>query len=225
MRTFLLCHFKGFHGIVRFSGLADNDNKRVFRYQRITIAEFGSQDREHQLVCKTFQRVLCHHTDVVGRSAGNDIKNIRILNLFRSKLQVTEINPAVFYPGRNGFVDCFRLFHDFLEHEMRIAALFRRGNIPVDGMKLLFYRLTKDIKNLDRLRRNHGHFPVFHICDLPGMRNKSRCVGCNQVESVPVAQEQRRVLSCGDDGVRIISAENDHGISPFNAMQRMEHGL
>ena len=102
---------------------------------------------------------------------------------------------------------------------MRIAALFRRRDLPIDEVPLLLHLLLHRVKHADRVAREHGDLAVLHIRDSARMLHQRRHVRGDEIASLAVAQQQRRVLAGGVDAVRLVGAENAEGICALDAVQ------
>ena len=63
---------------------------------------------------------------MIRRSAGDDKNTGEGAGLFGGHGKAVQYDPPVRDTGRNCLADRFRLLHDLLEHEMRVAAFFRR---------------------------------------------------------------------------------------------------
>lgn len=112
-----------------------------------------------------------------------------------------------------------RLLHDLLEHKVRIAALFRCGDLPVDVMVLLDDDLLHRVAHGDAVRRQNGDLAVLHIRHIARVFDKRGHVGGDEAASVAVADQKRRVLARGVDAVRLVGAENAERIRALDAVQ------
>ena len=171
------------------------------------------------------QIVLADHADVVARAAGDDEDTGEFAHLLHGELQIAEDDPAVLHARGDGAAQRLGLLHDLLEHEVLIAALFRGGNLPVDGKVLLFDLLLECVVDLDALARQHGDLAVLHIGHVARVLDDSRHVGGEEIAALAVAEQQRRVLARGDDAVRTVGTEHAERVSALDAAQHAAHGL
>ena len=63
---------------------------------------------------------------------------LNALDILRRQMHVVQHHPAVPDAGGDGLADGLGLLEDLLEHEVGIAPLFRRGNVPVHMAVVLF---------------------------------------------------------------------------------------
>ena len=102
---------------------------------------------------------------------------------------------------------------------MGVAALFRGAHVPVDEAVLLLHRAAQGVVDPDAVGAHHRHFPVLHVGDLPGVLDDGGDVRCDEAAALAVAQQQRRVLAHGDEGVGQVGAEDAQGIGALDAVQ------
>ena len=169
--------------------------------------------------------VLADHADMVRRAAGHNENAGKFTHLLNGELEIVEDDPAVLDAWGDRAAQRLGLLHDLLEHEVLVAALFRGGDLPVDGKVLLFDLLLQRVVDLDALARQHGDLAVFHVGDVARVLDDGRHVGGEEVAALAVAEQQRRVLARGDDAVRAVGAEHTEGVGTLDAAQHAAHGL
>ncbi len=81
-----------------------------------------------------------------ARATADDVDVFNVAQTLIGQSVVFETNGIVLDTGVTVSVTSLRLFHDLLEHEVLIAALFCCGHIPVDGLNFLF-RLCRRIRS------------------------------------------------------------------------------
>ena len=140
-------------------------------------------------------------------------------------MQIVQHHPAVLDPGRDSLADGLRLLHNLLEHEVGIAALFRRGYIPVHHAVLFLHRHQFVVEHINGVCRQHGDLSVVHVGHIPGVLDDGRDVGGNEVAVFSIAQNQRTVLPGSDECVGVIRADDAEGIGPLDPPQHTAHGL
>ena len=141
------------------------------------------------------------------------------------RLQVVQHHPAVPDAGGDGLADGLRLLHDLLGHEVGVAALLRRGHVPVDGAVGLFHRGHLVVEHVHAVGGEDGDLPVVHVGHVPGVLDDGRHVGGDEVAVLPVADDEGAVLPGGDEGVGIVGADDAEGIGALDPPQAAAHGL
>ena len=216
---------EGGHGVQRLAGLADDHHEGIFIHDWVHVAELGGQRHLHRLAHQPLQIVLAHHAHMVGGTAGHDVDLADIFDVVLVKAEVLEVHPAVLDPGEDGPAQGLGLLHDLLEHEVLIAALFRRVDLPVNVGDLLFHRLHQVVVALDALPGEHREFPVLHVDDFPGVLDNGGNVGRQELAAVAQAQDQRAVLPGRDDAIRLISADDAQRVGALDAAEHLAHRL
>jgi len=85
-------------------------------------------------------------------------------------------------------------------------------------MLFLFQKAAVPSKDLHMVCRDHCHLVILHIGDRPCVGKQRGHVRGNIISVCSVADEQRRVLSYGDQLLREIRAEDPHGVSALDAV-------
>ena len=117
------------------------------------------------------------------------------------------------------------LLHDLLEHEVRIAALLRRADLPLDVVMLLFNGLLHGVVELDAAAGEHGDLAVVHIHHVARVPDDGGRIAREEAAALAEAEQQRRVLARGDDAVGTIGAEHTERVGALDAAQHAAHGL
>ena len=143
---------------------------------------------------------------MVAGPAGHDTDAADITDLSVSHSQVAEHHTAVPDASGDGAAHRRRLLIDLLEHEVVVTALFRSVHIPVDVTVLLVDGPAALVVDTDTLRRDDSQLAVIHIYHVTGVPQQRRHIRGQEVLPPAAAQQQRRVLSCGDDPVRRVGA-------------------
>ena len=217
----------GGHGVQGLAGLADDDDQGLGVHQRVAVAELRGQKHLHRPAQQPLQVVLAHHAHMVGRAAGDDVDLVEVPDLPGGELQIIQRHVAVPDAGEHGLAEGLRLLHDLLEHEVGVAALFRRGHVPGHMLMLLLHRLEHIVVDLDAVGGDDGDLTVVHIGDVPGVLDHGRHIRGQEVEPVAIAQDQRAVLSGGDEGTGIVAADDAKAVGALDTVDhtgdRVEH--
>ena len=108
---------------------------------------------------------------------------------------------------------------------MGIAALFSRGNIPVDRVVLFFDGLLHGIVKLHLVGGDDGYLAVLHIRNVARVLYYRGDIACYVVAALAVADKQRRILTRGDEMLRLVNAQYTQRIRALDAAQNAEHSL
>ena len=213
------------HGVERFAGLADDDDERLIVHDGIAVAELARQRDLNIAAQQVLQIVLADHADVVARAAGDDEDAVKAPNFLRRELEIVEHDLAAAQTRRDGVAQGVGLLHDLLEHEVRIAALLRRADLPLDVVMLLFDGLLHGVVELDAAAGEHGDLAVVHIHHVARVLDDGGRVAREEAAALAEAEQQRRVLARGDDAVGTIGAEHTERVGALDAAQHAAHGL
>ena len=77
-----------------------------------------------------FDHIFANHTNMVSRTAGDDIDSLKRSQLLICKPCLRKINVSLFYISANGVLNGLRLLMDLFQHKVLIAALFRSIGNP-----------------------------------------------------------------------------------------------
>ena len=215
-RAEALCLAQRGHGVERLAGLADNNGKRPFVYNRAAIAELGGQNDLDRHPRQLFEVILADHAHMIRRAAGDDLNAVVAAAV---EHQSVENDRAIPDAGQDCPAQRLGLLHDLLEHEMLIAALFRGGDLPVDVMVLLFDGQLHRVIDLHAVAAQNGDLAVFHVHNVARVLDKRRHVGGDEVLALAEADEQRRVLARSIDMIGIVRAEDAKRICALDPVQ------
>ena len=162
---------------------------------------------------------------MVAGSAGDDEDPGDVPHILRRQVQVVQHHPAVPDAGGDGLADRLRLLHDLLGHEVGVAALLRRGHIPVHQAVGLIHRHQLVVKHIHAVGGEDGDLPVVHVHHVPGVLDDGRHVGGDEVAVLPVADDEGAVLPGGDEGVGVVGADDAEGVGALDPPQAAAHGL
>ena len=216
---------QGGHGVQRLAGLADDDDQIALAHQGVAVPELRRQADLHRPAQQPFQGVFAHHAHMVAGPAGHDTDAADITDLSVSHSQVAEHHTAVPDASGDGAAHRRRLLIDLLEHEVVVTALFRGVHIPVDVTVLLVDGPAALVVDTDTLRRDDSQLAVIHIYHVTGVPQQRRHIRGQEVLPPAAAQQQRRILSCGDDPVRRVGAQDTQRIGSLHPGEHLVHRL
>ena len=159
---------------------------------------------------------------MICSSAGNNHNALSFLPLFiKAKLIEFYVNRnSAFKNKTRSHCVCknFWLLVDFFKHKMLISAFFRGRNIPVNMERLLYYAVSVFIKKINVVFVKHSNFFLVKEVDIAGVLKNSRNIACNKVFTFAKTYNERAFLSCGNDSVRKVLAQNSKSIAAFQAV-------
>ena len=158
---------------------------------------------------------------MVSRAAGDDVNLIEGIEVIRIPLElVHDDGLAVFRDAlAHRVADSLRLLVDLLEHEVLVAALLGSFCIPVDLKDLLRHGLTAAIRDLDGILRDDGELAVVEDVRAARACDDGGDIRCDEVLALTDADDERVVLLCADELVRLSLAHEDERIRTFDAVQ------
>ena len=149
----LLSQAQGGQRIRRLAGLTDHDEHGVLHKNRIAVPEFRGEIRLHRNSGKTLDDIFSRDAGVIGRAAGDNVNLLNLPDILIGQAQLVNDNFSVLDAGRYRVADRLRLLVHLLQHEVIIAALLRRGGVPVNVRLLHRGRLLIDREEFDFVRR------------------------------------------------------------------------
>ena len=162
---------------------------------------------------------------MVAGAAGHDAHAAQLPYLTIRHGQVAEHHAAIPDAAGDGAGDGVGLLVDLLEHEVVVAAFFRSVHIPVDVVMLLFDGAAALVIDADAAACDDGQLAVVHVHDIPCVAQQRRHVGGDEVLSVAVAQQQRRVLAGGNETVRRVGADDAQRVGALHGGEHAVHCL
>ena len=137
--------------------------------------------------------------------------------------EILQKDLAVPNSGEYGPAQGVGLLHDLLEHEVFIAAFFRRVNFPVHPADFLFNGLHQMVVAPDAGTGQHRGFAVLHVADVSGVAQDGGNIAGQEAAPAAVSQDQGAVLPGGDDLAGRIGGEDAQRVRPLNAPEAAAH--
>ena len=163
--------------------------------------------------------------DIGRRAAGNHIDTAQAAQIALIELHIVQHDAAVTDTGIDRIAQGLRLVVNFLEHEVRIAALLRSGHLPLDVLRGLAHGRTVCVIELRGVLREHDHIAVVEIHDAARIRQDGRDIRGDEVLALAEAEDQWTVLLDGDHGIRPVGAEDAERIAALDPAERQADGL
>ena len=162
---------------------------------------------------------------MVGGAAGHNINFLDLADLLLRETEVLKVDLPLPDAGENAPAQGLGLLHDLLEHEVLIAALLRRVDLPVHVGDLLLNGLHQVVVALDAVLGQHRQLIVVHVPHFPGVLDNGRHVAGQEAASLAIAQNQRTVLTHGDELVRLVGTEDTQRVGAFDPPEYPAHSL
>ena len=216
---------QGGQGVGGLAGLADDDDQGGVVQHGIGVAELRGQHRLHRHTAEIFDDVLAVDAHIVRRAAGHNVDPPEIFQVFRRELDVVQDNAPLADPGVDGVPHSLGLLVDLLEHEVGVAALLRRGDLPGDVLRLLFHNLPVGVVEGDGVGGHLQKVAVVEVDHIPGVFENGRHVRGDEVAALAVAEDQGTVLLDADDGAGDVRAQYAKGVAAFHPRHSLAHGL
>ena len=110
---------------------------------------------------------------------------------------------------------------NFLDHEMLVAALFRRIHIPFDDFGFLLHLVAVQIVEGDAVGAHPRKLQIIQIVNITRIFQNRRNIRSQKRTMFCFAQNERAVLARGIDFIRIIAEHDRQRIGSADSNQRM----
>ena len=182
------CH-QGVHGL---AALADRDHQGVAVEDRVAVAELRRQLDLAGDPRPVLDRVLREQAGVERRTAGDDDDLVDLAQLAVRQPHLVELEPAVpAEPPEQGVGDRLGLLGDLLEHEVVVARLLRRFDVPVDVEPPAVHGAADEVRDADGVPRDGDHLVLAELHRVAGVVDEGGDVGREEVLPVAEPDHQR----------------------------------
>ena len=212
------CKAESRKSISRLTRLADDDHERIFRQNRITVAELACQIYLNRDSCQLFEDVFCCHTGVVCGTAGNDKDFADRADFLIGHAEFFDHNITVFNTRSQRIFYGFWLLMHFFQHEMLIAAFFCRIHIPVDVGCLFLQLLLVDVVEMKAIAGQFHDLLIFQVIDVSCIFQDSRDIRCDQIALRARSYNQRAVFADRINLIRVIAEHDAKAIGSLHAV-------
>ena len=144
-----------------------------------------------------------------------------VFDFFLCQRNILQMDAAFGHSGLNGLFQRFRLLHDFLHHEVIIAALFCRRDIPCDMINLFRDFLAVYIIQLYAVIFQHGNFICFQQIIISGVFQQGGNIGCDIIFALAQTNQQRAVLSDCNQCIGMICTHNAQSVCAADFFQQL----
>ena len=153
---------------------------------------------------------------MVGGAASHDEHLAQILDLFFRQGDVVQHDFPIPDAGGDGLPKSLGLLADFLHHEVLVAALFRRGDVPLDALRLLLDGLQLLVVEVDGVPGEDGNLLILQPVDVPGAGEDGRDIRSDIVLPFPDADDEGAILPHGEDAVRAVGADDTQRVAALH---------
>ena len=160
-----------------------------------------------------------------GGPAGDDPDALHVGELGRRQSDVGQVRlPALEGVAPSHRVqDRLRLFVDLLQHEVRVAAFFRRGRVPRDLGRRARHRLALRVLDDQGISRKHRQFVVLQEDHVARVGEDRGHVRRGERPVLAHAHHERAARARGDDGLRLPFAQDGDRIAAADLLDRGAH--
>jgi hypothetical protein len=159
---------------------------------------------------------------VVGGAAGDHEHLVDLAQLVLAHAQLVEQQPR---PGRSprGLLDGQRLLVHLLEHEVLVAALLGRRQVPVDVVLVGRHRVAVQVGHVEAFGGHDHHLVVLQDHPVLGVVEEGGEVAGHEVLPVGLPRDQGQVLLGPDHHPRVVLVEHGQRERPLEPLQRRAH--
>ena len=219
------------HGGQRVGGLAalgDGNHHVTLADDRIPVAELRRILHLHRHATESFYQLLADESGVPRGSAGHDDDALGLQHLpaVVNECRKCHVVGLQVHTTTHAVRQALGLLEDFLQHEVRIAALLNLAEVDIDGLHLQFLLLAEDAQHVHLLTAaDDGDVAVFEIHHLVSIFHDWTGIRAEKELVLANAHHERTLLAGGDDLVRFALVEHSDGIGADHLIERHLHSL
>jgi hypothetical protein len=159
---------------------------------------------------------------VQRRAAGDDVDAVDRRDLLRRHVELGKADlPALVQPSAKRLADRLRLLVDLLEHEVLVPALLGGVEVPLDVHHLGLAHDEPGGVMHDHAGRGHDRdLAVVQHEHLARVLEDGRDVARDDRLALSDADDERRVLPCRDDRLRVVEMHDREGIRALEVLDR-----
>jgi hypothetical protein len=160
---------------------------------------------------------------VVGSAAGDHENLVDVAQLLDVHPLLIQHDSAVDEMPAQRIADRIGLFFDLLEHEVVMAALFRRGEVPIDVERRGLRGVAGEISDLVAVAGDRHHLVLAELDSIASVVDERRDVGGNEVLACTHAHDQRRRATRRDNQIGFVCVRDDERECPVQPPARCTH--
>ena len=189
-QTLSFCFFQCSLCISCFTTLADDDTQFTFVQNGVSVSEFGSDIHFNGNSCDFFHHISANDTCVHCCTASHDIDSAAVLDFFFRQRDFVQFDVCFCQTRLDCFVQHFGLFHDFLHHEVVIAAFFCRCDIPCYMVDFFFDFVAFDVNQSYTVIFQYSDFVFIQQVIISCVFQQSRNIRCDIVFAFAQTNQQ-----------------------------------
>jgi hypothetical protein len=128
-------------------------------------------------------------------------------------------------PAAHRIADRARLLKDFLEHVVRIIALFDVGVGELDLAQLIISRLARDRTDFEFVAIDRDDVEVVQIYRVPRVGDDGADVAGQEILILAYAEDERAAAAGSDDEVRNIAMDQSNPVRADDLAQGGADGI
>lgn len=152
---------------------------------------------------------------MVGGAAGDDEDLLDLAEVVVGKPLLVEDDMSVNEVAAEGVGECLRLFGDFLQHEVVVAAFFGCFEVPVDSEGAAFHRVSGKVGDLVAISGDGDDVILTEFDGFPGVFDEGGNVGAEKHLVVADANDERGAPPACHKGAGMVGVGNDEGEGSF----------
>ena len=223
----LLCLAKRRERVRRLARLR-NDEKRVsLAKNRLPIAELGGNVHLDGDARVFLEHVLAHPPGKMRGAAGGDKKPFHAPKPFRHLGKTSEFGVPLGNekaPAKR-VLDRLGLFHDLLEHKMRVAAFLRLLHRPLDHVRLPHHVLLIERHDAISVGHEDRHLAVVQVHHVARVPDDRRGVRGDEILAVSHADQKRAEVPRRDELLRLPAVNDRDAIGAAHLVQGLAHAV
>ena len=172
-----------------------------------------------------FERISGRAARVVGGAAGGDDDLADLTEVLRGQGQLVKCNPPVPDAGSDRRLDGTGLLHDLLHHEMLIAALLGRLNVPGDAADFFVDILVQTVENANRIPRQLGKLAVLEVDDVSRVGDQGGDVRGEEILVEADPQDERAGFPDGVHFPGLVGADDAEGVGALEPVRGLDQSF
>ena len=202
----------------RLAGLADENREGALADGGVAVAELRSHVHLDRDSGERLDPVLCRLAGIERGAAGNHDDSVNLRKVWacigQEQRAVLDVMPSRIRQD-------FRLFGDFLGHEVLVAVLFDLARVDPDRANFTVCTSPVCVANFDSGTRNDSAIALLKVADLVCQRAQRNGIGTEIHFTGAKAERERRSPACRDYQVVLAIKQKRQRERAFEACNRL----
>ena len=212
----------GVRGLARLG--YDYDERMRVDY-RIAVAQLARDLNAHGNATERFDQVAPDTARVIRGAASGYHDAGHFAQPFARKIKPVEKDAVTLQTRLYRRAERVRLLHYLLEHEVLVAALFRRLDRPVDMRRFLRDLASGGVVDRQRIRLHQRELAVFEVDHAARVAYQRRDVGGEVFRAGADSDYQRARAAHRDERIRELGADYPERVRALETRHGLHHGL